>query len=244
MWKRVATAFVLAGLLVPVSASPSPSPQPAVSDVGAAPTKTEIEKAFRAAYGRPSPVVAQTPEGIVTFRPGGLVDVDQSAGVVALVSLGENHENCHACSGSLSVHYLKHTASGFKPWGKVDDYGFTGNGFGAPPNWSIRRDLEDYPVLAIQTGYTGQGCTSAQQDLVALTPEGVELRVGSIPILYNNSASYHAGDPQIVRLEGEVRPLLKNKRFEVVYHGTKFLRLVYERKLQVYVTHDQKPDTC
>ena len=180
----------------------------------------------------------------MNFKPGGLVDVDHSAGVVALVALGENHDNCHACTGGLSVHYLKRTASGFEPWGAVDGYRFDGDGFGAPPNWSIRRDLEDYPVLVIETGYTGQGCTSAQQALVELTPEGAEVRVGSVPVLYDNSGAYEEDDPQIVELQGEIHPLVKGRRFEVVFHGTRSLRLVYEREHGAYVTKDLTPDTC
>lgn len=228
----------------PTSGHPPPRLAAAAAGSRDAPAKAELEAAFRAAYGKPSPVAAQTPLGTVNFKPGGLVDVDHSAGVVALVALGENPENCHACTGNLSVHYLKRTALGLKPWGTVNDYEFDGDGFGAPPNWSVRRDLERYPVLVIETGYTGQGCTSAQQSLVELTPEAAEMRVASVPILYDNSGAYEEGDPQVVELEGEIRPLVKGKRFEVVFHGTRSLRLIYEREHGAYVTKDQKPDTC
>ncbi|MHA0111868.1 hypothetical protein ACXYUI_33070, partial [Klebsiella pneumoniae] len=76
----------------------------------------------------------------------------------------------------LSVRYLKRTASGFEHMAGDPRLDHFGDGFGAPPNWSVRRDLEIGPVLVIETGYTGQGCTVANQSLVELMPSGPRKR--------------------------------------------------------------------
>lgn len=208
-------------------------------------SKAELEAAFRAAYGKPSPATVDTPQSTIIYSPAGLVDVDPSAGVLALVAEGRNKDDCEACQGALSVRYLKRTPNGFQRWGKSGGYGFDGNAMGQPPQWKVRRDLEDNPVLTIETGFTGEGYFCAWQRLVELMPGGATTRADNVPLAYDNSGvGDESGRRRITTIEGQIRPLVKGRSFEVDLHGTRSMRLVYERRGETYATRDKKPPTC
>ncbi len=175
------------------------------------------------------------------------MDVDRAQGTVALVSLAENSSQCHACSGALSVRYVKRTATGFERLSSFEGLQLSGDGFGAPPRWTVRKDLEDYPVLAVESGWTGQGCTSAGQALVELTPTGAKTRIERVPVVFDDSGAYdpdNPNHPKITSLEGKIRPIQRGRRFEVLFHGSKSLRVVYERSGETYSTKDSIPDIC
>ena len=244
-WASVACASALLPACGRTHQATAPVAAHAKPPARAAHSKTELEAAFRAAFGKPSPVTIGTKDVAMTFTPAGLVDVDRSAGILALVANGQNKDDCHACTGSLSVRYVKRTPAGFQPWGKADGYQFNGNGFGGPPQWKVRRDLEDNPVLAIETGFTGQGYTCAAQDLAELTPDGAVTRAYGVPVEYDDSGvGDEGGHRHITTLEGQVRPLVKGHRFEVVFHGTRSKRMLYERRGETYATRDKPPPTC
>jgi hypothetical protein len=204
-------------------------------------SKADLAAAFRAAFGKPAPVTIGAQEAQMTFTPAGLVDVDPSKGLQVLVAEGRNKEDCHACEGSLSLVYLERTPKGFQRTGKAGRDQFNGNGFGAPPEWKVRRDLEANPVLTVETGFTGQGFTCASQALVELTPVGAKVLAESVPVEYDDSGVGHG---RVTTLEGQIRPLARGRSFEVVFHGTRSMRMVYERHGETYATRDRQPPSC
>jgi hypothetical protein len=214
------------------------------SPTGAPHSTTELEAAFRAAYGKPSPARIGAGDVAMTFTPDGLVDVDPAAGIVVLVAGGQNKDDCHACVGSLAHHYLKRTPKGFVRLAKAGETQFNGNEYGAPPQWKVRRDLEDNPVLTLEVGFIGQGYSCASQDLVELTPGGATTRARGVRVLYDDSGADGDRHHRITTLEGQIRPLAKGRRFVVVFHGTRAMRVVYERHGDTYVTKDKTPDAC
>jgi hypothetical protein len=217
------------------------APDHGPTSVGAPHSKAELATAFRAAFGKPPPVTIGAQDAQMTFTPAGLVDLDPSAGILALVAEGQNKDDCHACVGSLSLTYLKRTPTGFQRTGKTGRDKFDGDGFGAPPQWKVRRDLEANPVLTVETGFTGQGYTCASQALVELTPDGAKIRAESVPVDYDDSGVGHG---RVTTLEGQIRPLARGRSFEVVFHGTRSMRMVYERHGETYATRDRMPPSC
>lgn len=236
--ERFCIAFALACGAAQGAAAPSVH---RASPAGASHSKAELEAAFRAAYGKASPVTIGAQNAQMTFTPAGLVDVDPSTGLQVLVAEGQNKEDCHACAGSLSLHYLKHTPKGFERTGKSGRDQFNGNGFGSPPQWKVRGDLAANPVLTVETGFTGQGYTCASQALVELTPNGAKVRAESVPVEYDDSG---VGRGRVTTLEGHIRPLVTGRSFEVVFRGTGSMRMVYERRGETYETHSKPPPDC
>lgn len=216
--------------------------QPTVSEA----RKSELEAAFRVAWGKPSPLTqpSENDFGEVVFEPADLLVVDGRSHVVALVSTGENTEGCHPCMGALSVRYLRRTEKGFEPLAGAPHLEFAGSGYGGAPTWSVRRDLEEAPVLEVGNVTTSQGCLMSYLTLAALSPTVPRIRAELIQISADNSDMYVAGDPKIVSLDGEIRPLVKGQSFEVVFHGTRKLRLVYRRQGETFGTRDKGPGDC
>jgi hypothetical protein len=78
----------------------------------AAAAPAELDKAFAAAFGHAAPYTMTASGGALekptefTYTPSGLVDV--APGIVALISEGQLADfGCHACFGTLAIHYLK-----------------------------------------------------------------------------------------------------------------------------------------
>src|ERR1044072_820206 len=172
--QRTPVRSALRAAPAPSVPAPAPALQP-IPDVRKLARTEQIARAFQTAFGRSGSASRRISgqqylqDDVLTYRPAALEWVGNTA---ALISLGTNRSDCHACTGAISVHYLKPIDVGFaveRAWLTA----MTGSGWGeASDDMTIRRDLATYPVIASETGFTGQGCTSGRLSLTELRPEG------------------------------------------------------------------------
>ena len=157
----------------------------------------DLDRAFQTVYGDRGKAVVKNEDG-ETFdvSPAFAVKFDD---YVALVSKAQNREDAHVATGYIATHYIKDG----QIIGEWPDLGF-GNGFGMPPDYSLRTGLLTYPTMMVQAGYTGQGYTSNWQTLVEITPDGPQMRA-EVEVLEDTTGAAY-GDLKPCVLEGTIKP--------------------------------------
>jgi hypothetical protein len=192
--------LILTASLLALAACRQPA-EPVVVDPGPPPPLTAA-RAFEMAFGDAAPVERKvTREGVdyqetLTYRPAKLVPM--SEGHVALVSLATNASDCHACSGAMAIHYLRRTGTTWTLEGGWPEI-VGGNGFGAPPDWTVRTDLGEPLYIVAEAGWSGQGYTCSSADLIELMPGAPRVLGQDIPIHYDNEG---VGTPPVVNIVG------------------------------------------
>ena len=183
------------------------------TDVRTLPMPEQLSRAFAAAFGTGGAATLQVGGRTSSFKPGRL---SWNADRAILISPGTASDDCHACSGTLAVHYLEPQGDGFKVTGSWPD-AVAGSGWGAAPKWKLTSAFTTYPAIYEEGGYTGQGCTSGGVTITELTPQGP---VQSVPIrtIYSNAgATVDEQDPGEV--EGTIANVQKDQSFDVNYSG-------------------------
>jgi hypothetical protein len=209
------TAEPGANRTVVASSQPSPgaSSTPAVEqDVRDQPLHEQMIAAFRAAFGRSPPAKVATNDATRIFRPKRLMWLGERA---VLLSEGANTSECHACTGSLAIHYLVTTGQRFKMTGAWLDL-VEGAGWGSPPQWQISTKLASYPAIVNEGGFTAQGCTSGGLTITELRPERPILSELIRTTMSNDSGF---GDPD--QIEGHITNVQRGHSFDVQYTGTR-----------------------
>jgi hypothetical protein len=170
-----------------------------------------LETAFRIAFDGSS--IERTERGMLSFEPKKLIQVGSQ---LALISEGTNEDDCHACSGALSIHYLQEKDDGWHVTGAWLDIA-GGTTWGEPAiEWSVSINLLSSPVLYSESGGTWQGCSSSVAQLVPLLPEGIG-EPTDIPISFDNEGGF--GDLQSA--EGKITKIMKDVGFTVSFAGQK-----------------------
>ncbi len=219
---------------MPAAERSSPPPkakrveQPA-KDIRSLPAAEQLKLAFAAAFGSEGSATRTIGDETYTYTPAALEWIGEKA---ALLSFGENHDDCHACSGAIGIHYLSPAAQGFQvigAWPKIME----GPGWGHATNeMSIDRKLSSYPVVRSQVGYTAQGCTSGGILLVELRPEAPS-DWGYIRTVLSDRGPYN--DDAVDEVEGNIRHIKKDRSFQVVYSGDMNFSESYVRKGNKFV---------
>lgn len=125
----------------------------------------ELDRAFMTAYGQAGEAtVTMEDNEVIDFSPAFAVKFDD---YIALVSKGTNRSDAHVSSGRISAHYIK-DGEVVGAWPELA----LGNGFGMPPDYSVRTGLLTYPTIMLQSSYTGQGYTVGFEQLKEITPDG------------------------------------------------------------------------
>ena len=234
---RSAAASMICALAL-VSACQKPAEQaqtpvavPPIASGTATPAPSEAD-AFQTAWGSRAPVTYRAPDAgaddeAMTYAKGTLVPIGGDR--FALVSEGQGGES-HASGGSLAIHYLTRTATGFTrtgAWPNIVD----GGTFGAPPEWAIRTDLTPAPALITTSAGTWQGYSCSSSDLIELTPERPVLRTEGIPVAYDDSGAKEHGAEA---MEGALAPDIKGQSFGVRYTGDRNVTVRYALRGQRY----------
>ncbi|MBX7249848.1 MAG: hypothetical protein K1X35_12500 [Caulobacteraceae bacterium] len=199
--------------------SDSESVAPPVAAAPPAPTTLSADEAFRLAFGAPAPVQRSVTrqndfEEVLSYGSGKLVPL--APDLVALVSTATNASDCHACSGALSVHYLKWDGTAWKRSGAWPELLY-GNGFGAAPDWTVRQDLGRPNYLISQVGWTGQGYTCSSADVVYLGPDAPVVMGEGIPLHFDNEG---VGEDPVVSIDGKLGRGPDGK-LRVTFNGTR-----------------------
>jgi hypothetical protein len=195
--------------------------------------------AFAVAYGQPAPYATVDDSGDhVTYRPQSLVDV--APGVVALISKSEIPGGCKACGGALSVHYLKHDASGYSRVGAWPDIGGKGE-WGRALAWTMRTDIDDGPTMVTTKVEKDPACSATLQELITLTPRGpVKIATVIVATAFGPDPDGRPGD----HVAGTVTPIVRGQRFAVQLSGSASVRQVYSRQGDVFTTYDSGAAGC
>ena len=180
-------------------------------------TAADLLTAFKEAYGQPAPVETADQNGEKTvYNPAALIDITPE--IVALIAKGEIPDGCHACAGSDSIFYMRHTGKSFELLGKWPSIAGQAE-FGHAADWSQRNDLTKYPALMFTRGGGGQGCYSKGFDLVELTPSRPILRAENVI----TESEYVPGEGEKTparKINGIVSMNGPDHSLEVVYTGT------------------------
>lgn len=158
-----------------------------------------------------------------------------------LISTTEIEDACHACVGSLNIHYLKEDGQRFEVVKSWDGF-VSGNGFGgAPSEVEVSDKYAANPMLVSEAGYTGQGYTCSARTLVELRPGGPVL-AGTIPVYFSNEGAVveetgkTMGGQSKQTLEGEIVNIVQGKTFEVrAKDGDETIIEKYVRKGDTFV---------
>ncbi|MEZ5953493.1 MAG: caspase family protein [Hyphomonas sp.] len=163
-----------------------------------------LDQAFFAAYGKYGEAEVQIKADedfggqleTFTFNPAFAVKFDD---YIAVVSKGTNKDDAHVNSGRISAHYIKDG----EVIGTWQDLAY-GNGFGMPPDYSLRTGLLNYPTMMVKSGWMGQGQVLSSEELIEITPDGPVFRANVLTLDDTTGAAYDELKPCV--LEGTIKP--------------------------------------
>lgn len=173
----------------------------------------QLAAAFAAAFGeRAARTVGETD---YRFRPGSLTWIGDRA---ILVSPGTNSQDCHACAGTLAVHYLVAEGNGFRVAGEwLEGGGF--DDYGRPPDWRFSSELSGRPMLRTESGDGNQGIFCNSVNYYEFSESGPR-KIADVQIGYSN-ASGLGGPDDGAEIEGRIHNIRPNQSFDVVYSGSR-----------------------
>jgi hypothetical protein len=187
----------------------------------ALPAAEQLALAFRTAFGANGEVRRSVGEQTYVYQAERLEWLGNRA---MLISLGRNVEDCHACGGTMAIHYLSPEGDGLRVSGAWLENPPSGS-FGAPPGEiAINRELTDNPIVYATGGSTNQGYTCSVAWLVELRRDG-PVTSGPIPISYSNTGAVMedtgrtmGGDP-LRELQGRIANVRRGQSFDVAFTG-------------------------
>jgi len=204
--------------VLPPPSVPQPAPvnqtAPAPSaGIRARPEREQLAAAFAAAFGANGS--RSVGDNDYRYEAGGLVWIGDRA---VLVSPGTNSQDCHACAGTLAVHYLEPAGDGFRVAGSwLEGGGF--DDYGRPPDWRFSSELSGQPMLRTESGGGNQGIFCNGVSFHEFGPAGPR-QVADVPVGYSN-ASGLGGPDDGAEITGTIRNIRPNQSFEVAYSGTR-----------------------
>jgi hypothetical protein len=207
----------------------------AVSRFRDLPADIQMQVATTAAFPGPEGATARIGDDIHVFSPQKLAWM----GDTAVLFSGGQTEDCHACTGTLAVHYLKPVDNGLEVVGGWLDAA-TGTSFGGPPEWRIRTDLAPNPVIQAEGGGTWQGHSCRYAELVELTPQGPVKLIDGVPLSYADGSGMGDGKP--ADYAGKIEAGEPGASFTVQYSGTRSDKITYRRAGTSYKAAPGSPD--
>lgn len=208
----------------------------------ALPPAEQLALAFRAAFGAAGEARRTVGDQTYVYAPERL---EWIGGRAALISLGRNGNNCHACGGAMAVHYLRPESNGFRVTGAWLDTDASSSNGEPPHEIAIIRELSDYPVVYASGGGTWQGQTCTWARLVELRPEA-PVTSDSILMSHSNAGNVDpvtgrtfGGDPAI-EIEGRIVNIRRSRSFDVAFTGTERFSETYRYRGNRWVGPDQE----
>jgi len=190
----------------------------------------QLRLAFATVFGNAASAIRTIDGKTLTYTPAALEWIDDKA---VLLSFGQNALDCHACFGTIGIHYLTPKGDRFEVSGAWPTQ-IGGAAWGAPTNdMSISRNFSSYPVVMSEFGDMNQGCSYGGVSLTELRPEEPS-RWGSVRTGFSNANPYSEGD-RIKNVSGEITDIQKDRSFKVVYKGDDSFTETYVRRGSKFV---------
>lgn len=204
--------------------------QKSTRDVRSLPPAVQLRLAFATVFGDAASATRTIDGETLTYTPAALEWIGDKA---ALLSFGRNALDCHACFGTIGIHYLKPIGGRFEVSGAWPTQ-IGGTAWGAPTNdMSISRNFSSYPVVMSEYGDMNQGCSSGGVSLTELRPEGPS-RWGSVRTGFSDANPYSESD-RIKNVSGEITDIQRDRSFKVVYKGDDSFTETYVRRGSKFV---------
>ena len=201
--------------------------QSSARDVRSLPPAVQLRLAFATVFGSPASATRTIGDETLTYTPAALEWIGDKA---ALLSFGKNAQDCHACFGTIGVHYLKPKGDGFELSGAWPTQ-IGGAAWGeATAGLAVNREFSTHPVIMSEYGDMNQGCAYGGVELTELRPDGPS-NWGSVRTSY----VYPVGDDQAKKVEGEISDVDKDRSFKVVYKGDESFTDTYVRRGSKFV---------
>lgn len=191
------------------------APPPPPQDVRSLPKAEQLGRAFAAVFHAQGQAKGEVNGQTVVYRPGTIQWIGDTA---VLISPAKATDDCHACAGTLAVHYLKAAGDKFQVTGAWPDV-VAGAGWGAAPKWKITSAFTSNPAIYEEGTGGGQGYVCATATLIELAASG-PVKSGPIPLHYDNEGA--VTDPQErTQLDGKFLNVKKGVSFDLAVTGTR-----------------------
>ena len=232
-WTRVQPADKTAPLVNPArtghssAAAPELRAQPRTSAIRRLAAERQVDMAFDAVFGHGKREIRIGEEATYAYAKGRVVWAE--FGPVLIVE--GSGDPSPPSLGALGIFYLRE-----KPGAKFEEVrrwpdAVTGSIMGNPPQWKIRYDLTDQPVIESVSGGVWQGYACQSTVLTELTRDGpndlvvFDSHYDSLGAKGNDGTSY----------DGTISHIVRNRSFIVKFSGTQSATQHFDRKGGKYV---------
>ncbi|HEX8534416.1 MAG TPA: SHOCT domain-containing protein [Allosphingosinicella sp.] len=202
-------------------------PEPSVRELS---TQEQLTEAFRAAYGSRKSATLKRDGSTYVVRPASLEWIGDKA---VLLTLAGIPDACHGCSGAIGVHYLVPAGKNFAVQERWPLF-VPGSSWGEPATeWSIRRDLSTYPVVASEGGHMGQGYLCQWTSLAELTPARPVL-LGTFSTGFSDEGARVDGEA-VTNWDGRITKPVRGRSFQIAVSGSDHFTERYVRRGDKFV---------
>ncbi len=192
--------------------------------------KQQVALALDAVFGAGKP--RQWSDGEVTLVFGEGQVVWTGFGPV-LVAKAKDRDASPTGSGALGLFYLRVDRQGtFRLSAQWPD-AVAGSIMGVAPEWNLRHDLAEHPVIEARAGGVWQGYACSTTTLVELTPSGPRQRA-TFPSAYDSSAAATRNGDH-AHYNGTITHAVRNLSFDLRITGTNSFTQHFLRRGETYI---------
>lgn len=174
----------------------------------------QLARAYAAVFGKRQTTDVES--GDFSYS-GGKLQRNGTDGLI-LIAPASHKDSYPVNMGALGIFYLVERNGALAAKGQWPDF-VGGSIMGNPPEWEIRTDLTDFPVIVSTAGGVWQGYMCQSTSLTELRPEG-PVQIADFSSVYSDSGAKADGEPAI-DLEGKIGTIVRNREFEVNFEGSR-----------------------
>ena len=216
-----------AGIRSSAASAPAAAPQPAPSLIRALPAQRQVDLAFDAVFGLKEREIRVSEGAVYSYAKGKVFWADFGP-VLIVEGSGEPYP---LALGTLGLFYLREMPGPkfeeVRRWPDAVAGGMMGN----PPQWKIRTDLADRPVIEATGGGVWQGYGCDTTTLTELTASGPQLLATFASSYSSEGAEGDAGQTY----DGAIVNVVRGRSFDVRFTGTRTITQRFVRKGGEYV---------
>ncbi|MBD3728367.1 MAG: SHOCT domain-containing protein [Sphingomonadales bacterium] len=183
------------------------------STIRSLPATRQVELAYAAVFGRGARDIAMPDDLVYSYDQGKVVWTDFGP---VLLAEGTGNEPYPVALGTLGVFYLREVPGGkfeaLRSWPDA----IIGSIMANPPQWKVREDITDRPVVESSAGGVWQGYGCDATTLTELTPGGPKSLV-TFDSHYDSSGAVEDG---FETYDGVIANVVRNRSFDVRFTGT------------------------
>ncbi|MBL0021698.1 hypothetical protein [Sphingorhabdus sp.] len=195
--------------------------QPSVRSMSALSEGERLVLAYTAIFGKPK--AEDVKSGDYSYSGGQVLQVGK---LWVLLAPADHLEAYPINMGALGIFYLSENKGKYALKQRWPEF-VGGSIMGNPPEWEVRNDLTDYPVIVSTAGGVWQGYMCQNISLTELRPDAPHV-IADFASLYTDGGAKAEGEPT-TEIEGKIGAAVKNKSFDVRFEGTSSFTHRYTR---------------